>query len=335
MCSFASTPDRAQQQQQQQQPKKTPDVIQFNTMPPRTNALGSANPKPKERPLAQSSNLHHMDLSLQSVNFSHRATSFPNGQPAPSKASAKDDSGEKKKAKYPGDNKCGIALKDGTIVIRGAPEVLIVFKKWTIFDDCVFEDDAVVNSGRLIAIDFDKTLVEIFLWAELGGLEGECTQQRNLQTWIITGQLRKAFGSPERVSRLREVLQACKDRGDLLCVLSSGLSTVICPALRHMQLDDLIPVELVYGSDCCWPPGCSKSKRMLHLKRHHGRKFATLIDDEIGYCKSAMVDGHDVIWVKKGDGMQELEFDKILKQKWDSFEMLTYLNDDSLKRASV
>eukprot|EP00397_Hematodinium_sp_SG-2012_P057087 GEMP01071040.1.p1 GENE.GEMP01071040.1~~GEMP01071040.1.p1 ORF type:complete len:400 (+),score=49.19 GEMP01071040.1:68-1201(+) len=225
---------------------------------------------------------------------------------------------------YPGGNKCGIATKDGEIYIRGPATELLKLKNLHSLREGVHFTEEESNSGRLVAIDFDKTIAEIFLWAELGGLEGADAQLQNLYRWCLNGKLLAAFGGQQRVDELRSVLQQCKDRGDLLCVLSSGYAKVIRPALRLMKLDDLISDELVYGSDT-WPFGISKSQRIVHLKRQHSRPRATLVDDDIGYCRVAMQDGHDVIWVKSGAGAQKREFDALLNYNWDRIEYLTYL----------
>jgi len=219
----------------------------------------------------------------------------------------------------PGNNKCGIALKNGTVYIRGAAEALSPFGKLRRFKDCVFQVDAVSNSGRLVAIDFDQTLVENHLFQALGGDKGECAQLGNLENWIKNGELRKAFGTPERVSRLRDEIQACKDRGDLVCILSNGFATVIRSALRYMNLDDLIPDELVYGRDCMWPQGSSKAERIIGLQIHFNRRSATLIDDELVECAVAYGAGHDVINVKveAGGGMQDKEFKQLRGEQWD------------------
>jgi len=215
-------------------------------------------------------------------------------------------------------NKCGIALKNGTVYIRGAAEALSPFGKFRRFKDCVFQVDAVSNSGRLVAIDFDQTLVEKHLFQALGGPEGEeRAQLLNLEIWKINGELRKAFGTPERVSRIRDEIQACKDRGDLVCILSKGYATVIRSVLRYMNLDDLIPDELVYGCDCMWPQGSSKAERIIGLQIHFNRRSATLIDDDVVECVLAYGAGHDVVNVEAKGGMQEKEFKQLRDEQWD------------------
>eukprot|EP00397_Hematodinium_sp_SG-2012_P050438 GEMP01058621.1.p1 GENE.GEMP01058621.1~~GEMP01058621.1.p1 ORF type:complete len:369 (+),score=59.52 GEMP01058621.1:176-1282(+) len=226
---------------------------------------------------------------------------------------------------FPGGNKCGVAVSDGEIFIRGPATELLTFKHMLNLREGVHfsstEEES--TSGRLVAIDFDKTIAEIFLWAELGGLEGADAQLRNLYQWCLNGKLLAAFGGQKRVDELRAVLQQCKDRGDLVCILSSGYAKVIRPALRLMKLDDIIPDELVYGSDTS-PFGISKSQRIDHLKRQHRRPRATLVDDDVGYCRAALQDGHDVIWVKNGAGAQKREFDALRNHQWDRKEHLTF-----------
>eukprot|EP00397_Hematodinium_sp_SG-2012_P025093 GEMP01026188.1.p1 GENE.GEMP01026188.1~~GEMP01026188.1.p1 ORF type:complete len:384 (+),score=58.36 GEMP01026188.1:34-1185(+) len=226
---------------------------------------------------------------------------------------------------FPGGKKCGVATKNGEMYIKSPTNELPKFQNMlTLREEVPFIEEE-SSSGRLVAIDFDKTIAEIFLWAELGGLQGPDAQLRNLYAWCLNGKLLAAFGGQQRVDELRAVLQQCKDRGDLLCVLSSGYAKVIRPALKFMKLDHIIPDEFVYGSDT-GPFGISKSTRVDHLKRQHNRPHATLVDDDVGYCRAALKDGHDVIWVKKGAGAQKREFDALLNQAWDRIEYLTHLN---------
>eukprot|EP00397_Hematodinium_sp_SG-2012_P054113 GEMP01065033.1.p1 GENE.GEMP01065033.1~~GEMP01065033.1.p1 ORF type:complete len:406 (+),score=78.43 GEMP01065033.1:70-1287(+) len=225
---------------------------------------------------------------------------------------------------FPGGNK-GTVTKDGGMHIKAPVNGLLKFKNMLGLREEVHSHQEVSSSGRLVAIDFDKTIAEVFLWAELGGLEGPDAQLQNLYSWCLNGKLLAAFGGQQRVDELRAVLQKCKDRGDLLCVLSSGYAKVIRPALRFLKLDGLIPDNLVYGSDTS-PFGISKSTRVNHLKRQHNRARATLVDDDVGYCRTALQDGHDVIWVKNGAGVQKREFDPLLNQEWDRVEYLTHFN---------
>lgn len=228
--------------------------------------------------------------------------------------------------KLPPNFKCAVALVDGQIVVRGPGGDLDTLKKGlkklTCFDGATFIEDK-RNSGRVVALDFDRTIVQTFLWAELGGLDGADTQLRTLYQWARTGKLRAAFGTQERIDTLRAVLEVCQERGDVVCVLSSGYAKVIRPALQFIGLGAVFSEKNVYGSDT-WPGGISKSHRLTHIKEYHGRPRATLVDDDIGYCRGCLRDGHDVIWVKCGRGMQQLEMEKLLLGKWDKRDYLKF-----------
>eukprot|EP00397_Hematodinium_sp_SG-2012_P047495 GEMP01054056.1.p1 GENE.GEMP01054056.1~~GEMP01054056.1.p1 ORF type:complete len:377 (+),score=63.33 GEMP01054056.1:197-1327(+) len=224
---------------------------------------------------------------------------------------------------YPGGFPCGIAKKGGQLIIKGPSKDILKFKTHLAMRDGVtfIEDD--LASDRLIAMDFDQTLANIFLWAELGGLQGADVQERNLRQWAADGRLFKAFGGQERLTDIRMALHARKSRGDLICVLSSGYAQVIRPALQYVGLDKLIPKELVYGSDT-WPFGISKSQRLAQLKKLHNRRKATLIDDDIGYCRVCQKEGHDVIWVRNQRGAQKHELDLLTRGEWHRQEDLSF-----------
>eukprot|EP00397_Hematodinium_sp_SG-2012_P036922 GEMP01039924.1.p1 GENE.GEMP01039924.1~~GEMP01039924.1.p1 ORF type:complete len:367 (+),score=47.28 GEMP01039924.1:99-1199(+) len=302
-------------------PPPNVEVLQFDTR--RMAAFRKATPT---TPHALGHAVNIMQLHTATMPHSVRNHVIPVAAPAPKAPQTLPvpHVAGTQQGSFSGGTKCGITVKDGQICIKGPARDLLKFKNMLCFREDVTFVEEEFNSGRLIAIDFDKTLAEIFLWAELGGMGGAEVQLKNLQRWHQIGWLLSSFGGQERIQKIRKVLELCKQRGDLICVLSSGFAEVIQPALRMMKLDDLIPDELVYGSDT-WPFGISKSGRLAHLKRQHNRPMATLIDDDLGYCKAAIRDGHDVIWVKGGAGAQKRELDALVNRQWDQMEFLTYL----------
>jgi len=176
-------------------------------------------------------------------------------------------------------------------------------------------------SDWLIAIDFDKTLAKSFLWAELGGLQGPQVQKAALMQWARDGRLLQAFGGEQRIAVMRTVIQERLDRGDFVCILSSGFAVVIRQALQHLGLSDILPTDLIFGCDT-QPYGISKSARLSKLKSTYRREKTALIDDDLNYCRQAQKDGHKVIWVRDGLGMEKREWDRFRTSNWDSEEFL-------------
>lgn len=170
-----------------------------------------------------------------------------------------------------------------------------------------------LDSGRLVALDFDQTIVKVFLWKELNNGD-----ENLLQFWINDGRLlERAFGGQQRVNEIRRVLTERKQQGDLLCVLSGCTRNIIIRALQFAQLSDLLPSERVFGSDSK-PYGLDKSKRLDDLLEIFNRKKACLVDDDIGHCRRAIAAGHDALWVRQQCGLEAREMKRLLDAEWDS-----------------
>ena len=95
-----------------------------------------------------------------------------------------------------------------------------------------------------------------------------------------------------------------------MCILSSGFASVIRLALNYVGLSDILPTDLIYGCDT-GPYGISKSARLNKLKEKYRRPKAVLIDDDLNYCKQALKEGHQVIWVRDGFGVEERELEGV------------------------
>jgi len=170
-----------------------------------------------------------------------------------------------------------------------------------------------LDSGRLVALDFDQTIVKVFLWKELNNGD-----ESLLNFWIRDGRLlERAFGGERRVADLRRVLNERKQQGDLLCVLSGCTKNIIIKALEFAKLDDLLPAERVFGSDT-QPFGLDKSKRLDNLLEIFHRKKASLVDDDIGHCRRAVCAGHDALWVRHQCGLEAREMQRLIQSDWDS-----------------
>jgi len=170
-----------------------------------------------------------------------------------------------------------------------------------------------LDSGRLVALDFDQTIVKVFLWKELNNGD-----ENLLQYWINDGRLlERAFGGQQRVNEIRRVLTERKQQGDLLCVLSGCTRNIIIRALQFAQLSDLLPSDRVFGSDSK-PYGLDKSKRLDDLLEIFNRKKACLVDDDIGHCRRAVVAGHDALWVRQQCGLEAREMKRLIDSEWDS-----------------
>lgn len=223
--------------------------------------------------------------------------------------------------------KCAIGILDGKIIIRGSKEALdklkrnVAFQSSDIKENIVFVEEAAAPSEWLVAFDFDKTLIKNFLWAELGGLQGATIQKNALQQWVRDGRLKNAFGGDERLQELRQVIESRLNRGDFVCVLSSGFASVIRIALQHVGLSDILPTDLIFGCET-GPYGISKSSRLEKLKGMFKRQRSVLVDDDLNYCRQAHRDGHKVIWVRDQCGMASREFNRLLTDRWDSTEFL-------------
>ncbi|CAD7935271.1 unnamed protein product [Amoebophrya sp. A25] len=241
----------------------------------------------------------------------------------PLRLSPRSTAGSCASAGMPGGQPAAIGMLDGKLIVRGPKAVLDQMKKNSVLKELeekealAWCEEGPVPSDTLIALDFDKTLVKNFLWADLGGLQGASIQKNNLVNWVRDGRLKKlAFGGDERITRLREAIQARLDRGDFVCVLSSGFASVIKVALQHVGLSDILPQDLIYGCDT-QPYGINKSTRLAKLREKHRRTRAVLIDDDLNYCRQAIRDGHHAIWVKDGQGIEESEMHKLKNSLWD------------------
>lgn len=232
--------------------------------------------------------------------------------------------GENKPAVIPGGSPVAIGLLNNKLVLRGPSECLDKLRGHPALVDLEAQnalywiEEGPPPSGQLIALDFDKTIVTNFLWQELGGLQGANAQVRNLHNcWLRNQKLQEvAFGGLERIARLRSMIESCQKRGDIVCILSSGFGAVIREVMKFVSLNDLIPDDLVYGSD--GPPfGASKSARLKRIGEMHGRPKTALVDDDKSYIAGAFRDGHSVIWVKDGMGIGEREFRLLEKGEWD------------------
>lgn len=146
-------------------------------------------------------------------------------------------------------------------------------------------------------------------------------QKAALQQWVRDGRLNAAFGGPDRIAKLRSVIETRQKRGDFVCILSSGFASVIRLALQHVGLADILPTDLIYGCDT-GPYGISKSSRLGKLKEKWKRSEGCLIDDDLNYCKQAQRDGHRVIWVQDMNGIESRELNGLLQDNWDSQNFL-------------
>ncbi len=248
----------------------------------------------------------------------------------------------------PGDTECAIGVLNGKLVVRGSRAALEAFKEDLLtkvqrstgptgFDSSDLARDLAIRektlslitlieegpspSSWIVAIDFDKTLAKTFLWADLGGLQGASMQRERLNVMIRDGRLKSVFGGDARIQQLREAIQTRLNDGDLVCVLSSGFASVIRVALQHVGLSDILPPDLIYGCDT-GPYGISKSARLTRLKEARNRQDAILVDDDLSYCKQCLREGHKVIWVRDGCGMESRELKKLVDKTWDCQEFL-------------
>eukprot|EP00397_Hematodinium_sp_SG-2012_P007185 GEMP01007227.1.p1 GENE.GEMP01007227.1~~GEMP01007227.1.p1 ORF type:complete len:450 (+),score=83.94 GEMP01007227.1:185-1534(+) len=207
---------------------------------------------------------------------------------------------------------------DGKLIFRGLPSMTA--KLETIFgpscDTVEYIGVATLDSGRLLALDFDQTLVKVFLWKEIG--DGN---EMVLEQWHRDGRLLEAFGYEKRIQELRKVLTRRRDMGDLLCVLSSCTATVIRRALNLVGLADLLPDHLIFGSDT-QPYGLDKAKRLTTLLDTLKREKGTLVDDDIRHCRGAAAAGHDALWVRLRCGLEGRDLERLLKSDWDSLQDL-------------
>ncbi|CAD7924565.1 unnamed protein product [Amoebophrya sp. A120] len=337
-ASAASTQHYQHQQTMMHKPR-TPGMASSSTIIHQSRGGGGGAPPPTSgstKPTTGPPKVHSFtskDAScqprLQTLNFNQRHPPVPPPQKLTAKAKVEATIAKMKREgplppdKIPGGQRAAITVLDGKYVIRGPKAVLDSLRKHPVLaemsekDAVAWCEDGAPPSNTLIALDFDKTLVKNFLWAELGGLQGVQIQKANLANWVREGKLLgQAFGGEDRIAKLRRVIEARHARGDFVCILSSGFAQVIKIALQHVGLSDVLPQDLIFGCDT-QPYGISKSSRLAKLKEKHQRAKAVLVDDDLNYCRQAVQQGHSAIWVKDGQGIEDVEMQKLLTDSFD------------------